>query len=516
MRTGLRGPATNPPIIHFNGDGAIIVVLPGWDRQYERIAAEFGYSSQEDSRAAALLDGMLAGPPDTRRLQDIISGRTVVCAGAGASLLESLPHIGRSSASCIAADSALPPLLKYGILPDIVVTDLDGDDESLMAAAGRGSMIVVHAHGDNADRLHMARRLPGCIGTAQTPSTGHVQNYGGFTDGDRAAFLASRFGARRIILCGMDLGGPVTAWSNSTPEKPRKLRAAARLLEWMAGFTSSSLYTVSYPLRDFQVISPDQIVRLAGGQQSHKNNNRPPPPETVKLSAEQIRGIAALREKLHGRVIQLHEELEETNLNIAALDAALKRSSFTKASEYTPQDEGESEEPPAPQADIPHEAAAPPETAAPSHAAEPPAPQADIPHEAAAPPETAAPSHAAEPPAPAPQPITAAEEDTTIGSIRTYPDRIVVKMEEGVAIPTDTSPFRTFFLDRVLGEMEKKDAAEVDAGLLPAGSALSFEIDDPGGRIRGMTITNYRTDERAREIDSTVRWVLNRMLENAR
>ena len=302
-------------------------------------------------------------------------------------------------------------------------------------------------------------------------------------------------------------------WSNSTPEKPRKLRAAARLLEWMAGFTSSSLYTVSYPLRGFQVISPDRIVRLAGEQQSHKNNNRSPPPETVKLSAEQIRGIAALREKLHGRVIQLHEELEETNLNIAALDAALTRSSFTKASEYTPQDEGESEEPPAPQEDIPREAAEPPETAAPSHEAEPPSRSDPVPNIADA--ETAAPSHEAEPPDPAPQPITAAEGDTTIGSIRTYPDRIVVKMEEGVDIPTDTSPFRTFFLDRVLGEMEKKDAAEVDAGLLPAGSALSFEIDDPGGRIRGMTITNYRTDERAREIDSTVRWVLNRMLENA-
>ena len=122
----------------------------------------------------------------------------------------------------------------------------------------------------------------------------------------------------------------------------------------------------------------------------------------------------------------------------------------------------------------------------------------------------------AEPPETAPKPITASREDTTIGTISTYPDRIVVKIEEDISIPTDTSPFRTFFLDRVLGEMEKKDAAEVDAGLLPAGSALSFEIDDSGGRIREMTVTNYRTDERAREIDSTVRWVLNRMLENAR
>ena len=466
-------------------------MLPGWSRQYGRIAAEFGYSSQEDARAASILAEMLPGPPPTDRLRDILSGRTVVCAGAGASLLDALPHIVASSAPCIAADSALRPLLQYGILPDIVVTDLDGDIDALVQAADQGAMTVVHAHGDNADRLDMVRRLPGCMGTAQTAPTGYVQNFGGFTDGDRAAFLASRFGARRIILCGMDMAGPVTVWSNSTPEKPRKLRAAARLLEWMAESTTSALYTTSYPLRGFDVISPDQIPRLV--THSSKNNSYPASLHTMKLSAEQIRGIAALREKLHERVIQLHEELEETNLNIAALDMALKRSSFAKASEYVPQDDGEVAAPADTPTQTPAEAGA--------------APPADAPAEVAETSEEAA--------GPAPKPITTAKGDVTIGSMYTYPDRIVVVLDDGVPISIQTSPFRTFFLDRVLGEMQKKDAAEVDAGRLQADLAISCEVDAPEGRINKIIITNYRTDERAREIDSTVRWVLNRMLENA-
>ena len=227
------------------------------------IAAEFGYSPREDARAAAVLAGMLDGPPPVDRLADAISGKTVVCAGAGESLFDAIPYVGASDISCIAADSALPQLLRHGILPDIVVTDLDGDPDALVRAAAEGAIMVVHAHGDNVDRLKMARRLPGCMGTTQTEPVGHVQNYGGFTDGDRAVFLASRFGARRIVLCGMDLGGPVTEWSNSTADKPRKLRAAARLLEWLAGFTPSALYTTSYPLRGFDTITPDQIPRLA-------------------------------------------------------------------------------------------------------------------------------------------------------------------------------------------------------------------------------------------------------------
>ena len=210
----------------------------------------------------------------------------------------------------------------------------------------------------------------------------------------------------------------------------------------------------------------------------------------MKLSAEQIRGIAALREKLHERVMRLHEELEETNLNIAALDAALTRSSFTKASEYTPQNE----EPAAPVApEAPVGAGTPPPVEAPA--------------------ETAT-EDTIRPKDPSPQVITAAKGDTPIGSLYRYPDHMVIVLNEDVSIYTETDPFKTFFLDRVVDEMQRKDAAEVEAGRITADLAISCKVDAPDGRIERITITNYRTDERAREIDSTARWVLNRMLEN--
>lgn len=212
----------------------------------------------------------------------------------------------------------------------------------------------------------------------------------------------------------------------------------------------------------------------------------------MKLNAEQIRGITALREKLHERVIRLHEELEEANLNIAALDAALTRSSFTKASEYTPQDNGEPASPVA-AAESAAEVKTPPPAETPAGtAAEDRVRTAD----------------------PAPQIITAAKGDTPIGSLYTHPDRIVIVLDEDVSIFTETYPFKTFFLDRVMADMQKNDVAEVDAGHITADLVISCEVDAPDGRIDKITITNYRTVKRAKEIDSTVRWVLNRMLEN--
>ena len=34
----------------------------------------------------------------------------------------------------------------------------------------------------------------------------NVYNFGGFTDGDRSVFWAEEFGAKEIILIGMDFG----------------------------------------------------------------------------------------------------------------------------------------------------------------------------------------------------------------------------------------------------------------------------------------------------------------------
>ncbi|NHI04633.1 hypothetical protein DYY67_1794 [Candidatus Nitrosotalea sp. TS] len=76
-----------------------------------------------------------------------------------------------------------------------------------------------------------------CIGTTEGKPFDKIKNFGGFTDGDRCVFLARHFGAKRIILFGMDFGDTVGAYSKdgryNRVVKLQKLRKARSLLEWL-------------------------------------------------------------------------------------------------------------------------------------------------------------------------------------------------------------------------------------------------------------------------------------------
>lgn len=193
----------------------------------------------------------------------------------------------------------------------------------------------------------------------------------------------------------------------------------------------------------------------------------------MKLSGEQVQSIVDLREKLLAKSASLKEELKDIQLNITALDAALARSSFTKASEYSVDD-------------APRQDSAMPE-----------------PEES-------------EPPTPKPESVQIQMGDDTIGNIRTYPDRIVVDLDDTVNVTKQTPPFESFFLGRIIGGMRKKDEDMIKSGDLDDEEIISCHVETHGSRMRAITISNYRTEERAQEITSTVRWVLNRMRQNAR
>ncbi len=107
----------------------------------------------------------------------------------------------------IAAGSACSLLIEKGIWPDIVVTDLDGDVRDQVEANEKGAIVVIHAHGDNMNALkEWVPRFRGQVfGTTQVEPRGNIHNFGGFTDGDRAVFLAAHFGVDRVLLQGFDL-----------------------------------------------------------------------------------------------------------------------------------------------------------------------------------------------------------------------------------------------------------------------------------------------------------------------
>jgi hypothetical protein len=61
-----------------------------------------------------------------------------------------------------------------------------------------------------------------------------IYNFGGFTDGDRAAYLADQVGARSITLTGFDFLHPTGKPGGDQVTKAEKLKYAERLLENLA------------------------------------------------------------------------------------------------------------------------------------------------------------------------------------------------------------------------------------------------------------------------------------------
>ena len=147
------------------------------------------------------------------------------------------------------ADGATKAMFENNLKPDIVVTDLDGDIKSLKKAGRTNTTMVVHAHGDNSEKIHFVKNFKNCIGTTQTKPVGRVHNFGGFTDGDSCLFLANHFKAKKIILLGMDFGTRIGKYSKtkviSRTTKIKKLRRGKKLLEWLAKKSESKLYSTT-------------------------------------------------------------------------------------------------------------------------------------------------------------------------------------------------------------------------------------------------------------------------------
>jgi len=235
------------------------MTISGWNIKYSEIRREFGYSQKQDLESAWLLDSILRKNISITKLKKIISGKSVFVIGASKSLSSSIPIIKKfKKVPIIVADSALQELLDNKIKPDIIVTDLDGDEESLKKLGRANTIFVVHAHGDNISKLHLVEKFKNCIGTTQTKPAGRLYNFGGFTDGDRCVFLANHFDAKKIILFGMDFGKTIGKYSKTKiferKIKIKKLKRGKKLLEWLATKRKYGLYTTSKPIKGFKKI----------------------------------------------------------------------------------------------------------------------------------------------------------------------------------------------------------------------------------------------------------------------
>ncbi len=210
-----------------------------WEPIYELILADMNFDRIYDEHAAQSLSKMLEiktrkKMPETIEidtLQNIINGKDILVCGKAPKLRDDIRKVDFKKYVTIAADGATSILMNNSIIPDIIVTDLDGNMDDEASANKQGAIMVIHAHGDNEDKLD--KELPGLkrvIGTTQSKPLHNVHNFGGFTDGDRCVFLAQEFGAKTITLIGFDFKD-----ANVTPLKKKKLVWAEKLINMILG-----------------------------------------------------------------------------------------------------------------------------------------------------------------------------------------------------------------------------------------------------------------------------------------
>ncbi|MCP8310428.1 MAG: DUF115 domain-containing protein [Candidatus Methylarchaceae archaeon HK02M1] len=250
--------------------------LEEWWPWYDKIVSSLNFSRSEDQRATDILSELLQGRfIEPSEIRTLIHSEPVLVLGAGPSLERDIHSIKGAGLLdkfiIITADGATTALLEVANkVPQLIVTDLDGRFQDLLSANQKGSFMVVHGHGDNIPKLQeYVPKLTRVLGTTQVRPKERVYNFGGFTDGDRAVFLAAEMGAKIIALAGMDLGKIIGKYSKAyvrSPEKKfLKLKFCKELLEWLALRIDVGLYNLTWQgekIKGFKDLTPKNIAQF--------------------------------------------------------------------------------------------------------------------------------------------------------------------------------------------------------------------------------------------------------------
>jgi len=182
----------------------------------------------------------------------------------------------------------------------------------------------------------------------------------------------------------------------------------------------------------------------------------------MKHSEEEIKEIAKWREDLVKQIDKHTQSIEILERRLLVLDSMLKESSFTKASSLDTKKSFEDKE--------------------------------KIEKKSI--------------------PITSGNDGKIIANAFVTPDQVEIVLEDDMKIAVDVPPFKSFFIDRIIGEMKRKDTLDVDNGKIPKDSIFNYVINKNGSDIREIIIKNYKEKERVNEIINTAGWSFTRMLEN--
>jgi uncharacterized Rossmann fold enzyme len=214
-----------------------------WDIIYKKIIKELNFDINKDIKSSKILDDIIKVKKKikTDELYKLIRYKDIFIFGAGSSLNNSIKkykHVFENKIK-IAADGSTSALIKNNIHPEIIVTDLDGKIEDQINENKKGSIVIIHSHGNNINKIkkYVDKFNDNILGTTQVSHIffENLYNFGGFTDGDRCIFLSEYFKVKRIFLIGFDFNGNVGEYSftknGNINLKIKKLKWCKRLID---------------------------------------------------------------------------------------------------------------------------------------------------------------------------------------------------------------------------------------------------------------------------------------------
>ena len=108
------------------------------------------------------------------------------------------------------------------------------------------------------------------------------------------------------------------------------------------------------------------------------------------------------------------------------------------------------------------------------------------------------------------------KDGTQLGTIIVKEMELVFTPSEVFQFTTDIPPFQSFLLERVLDNMRRTDQERASDGELEPQEILEYTVETDGDRITKLSITNYGGERRLRELNSSLRWTLDKMYDKLR
>lgn len=114
------------------------------------------------------------------------------------------------------------------------------------------------------------------------------------------------------------------------------------------------------------------------------------------------------------------------------------------------------------------------------------------------------------------KPLIRFKDSMLLANAEIYPGYVEIIPMKGIILNVNTPPFKSFFLNRILDGMKRKDEEAVNQGRIKGTELLHYYVEeDNDGLIKRIKINNYREKERLNEIFNTSSWVFTRMIEKS-